>query len=91
VRKIKDGIETIDVFGFLTTKPNAEVEAVHPKAMPFILTTPEECEAWMTAPWERAKDLQRPLKDGALSVVARGGKKDDAAIVLGETTAPISV
>lgn len=76
VRKIKNGVETIDVFGFLTTKPNAEVEAVHPKAMPVILTTPEECESWMTSPWEQAKALQRPLPDGSLDIVARGGKKD---------------
>lgn len=34
VRKIKNGVEIIDVFGFLKTKPNAEAEAVHPKAMP---------------------------------------------------------
>jgi putative SOS response-associated peptidase YedK len=31
------------VYGFLTTVPNAVVEPIHPKAMPVILTTPEEC------------------------------------------------
>lgn len=77
VRKIKNGMETIDVFGFLTTKPNAEVEVIHPKAMPVILTTPEECEIWMTAPWEQAKALQRPLANGSLDIVARGVKKDE--------------
>lgn len=41
MRKIKTGEETIDLYPFLTT---AEVGAVHPKAMPVILTTPEECE-----------------------------------------------
>lgn len=44
--------------------------------MPVILTTPEQCEAWMTAPWEHAKALQRPLPDGTLNIVARGVKKD---------------
>lgn len=34
-----------DLFAFLTIEPNAEVGAVHPKAMPVILTKPE---GWAT-------------------------------------------
>jgi len=78
VRKIKAGVETTDLYAFLTTDPNAEVGAIHPKAMPVILTQPEEVEIWMTAPWEQAKALQRPMPDGSLKVVQRGGKKDEA-------------
>jgi putative SOS response-associated peptidase YedK len=33
-----------------TIRPNAEVGAIHPKAMPVILTTPAEVETWMPAP-----------------------------------------
>jgi putative SOS response-associated peptidase YedK len=78
VRKARTGEETIDVFGFLTTDPNAEVAPFHPKAMPVILTTPEEIETWMTAPKEEALKLQRALPDGSLRIVARGEKKDGA-------------
>jgi putative SOS response-associated peptidase YedK len=37
------------VYGFLTTAPNAIVEPIHPKAVPVILTTQEECDVWMRA------------------------------------------
>jgi putative SOS response-associated peptidase YedK len=66
------------LFGFLTTEANAEVGAIHPKAMPVILTTEAEIEHWMTAPAEEALKLQRPLPDGALKIVATGAKEDPA-------------
>ena len=76
VRKVREGETTNDLYAFLTTEPNAEVGAIHPKAMPVILTTPEEVETWMTAPPEEALKLQRPFPDGALQLVARGMKED---------------
>lgn len=71
VRKIKTGWEIADLYAFLTCEPNAEVKAVHPKAMPVILTEPDEIETWMRAPWAEASALQRPLADGALEVFDR--------------------
>lgn len=69
VRKIRDGMEVIDLFAFLTTDPNGIVEPIHPKAMPAILSTSDEVETWMTAPWDQARTLQRPLPDDMLTIV----------------------
>ena len=72
VRKLKEGEVTAELFGFLTCPPNREVAPVHPKAMPVILTKPEEWRLWLTAPAADALRLQRPLADGMLQIVAEG-------------------
>lgn len=66
VRKVKDGETTDDLNAFLTCEPNAEVKAVHPKAMPVILTKEEEFSAWMEG--IDAREMQRALPDGSLNL-----------------------
>ena len=79
VRKVREGETTNDLFAFLTINPNAEVGAIHPKAMLVILRTSEEMDTWMAAPATEALKLQRPLPDGALRIVAHGTKDDAGA------------
>ena len=64
------------LFGFLTTDANAEVGAIHPKAMPVIFTRADQVDGWLTLPVAEALQLQKPLPDGALKIVARGEKED---------------
>lgn len=76
VRKLKEGEVTLDIFAFLTCAPNAEVGVVHPKAMPVILTGPDDWHRWLTAPVPEAMALQRPLPDHALQIVQEGARED---------------
>lgn len=48
----------------------------HPRAMPVIFRTSEQCDPWMTVRLGAAMELQRPLSDGVLHIVARGTPTD---------------
>ena len=68
-----------ELFGFLTTEPNAVVAPIHPKAMPVILMKSAEVDLWLAADAPKALELQRPLPDDALKIVASGEKEDGIA------------
>jgi putative SOS response-associated peptidase YedK len=64
------------LYGFLTTQPNPVVLPIHAKAMPVMLTTPEEWDAWLNAPPDEALALQKPLAPERLHIVAQGETED---------------
>jgi putative SOS response-associated peptidase YedK len=64
------------VFSFLTSDAGPDVAPIHPDATPVLLLGEEQREHWMTAPWEFARDLQRPPPAGSLQIVASGRKED---------------
>jgi hypothetical protein len=76
IRRRKAGRLTI-FSPFLTKEPNAEVNAIHPKPMPVILTTQGEINASLTADGDAALTPQRTLPYGALMIVARGYRTGD--------------
>lgn len=63
-----------ELFGFLTCEPNDVVRPVHSKAMPVILGSDEEIDQWLSAPWEEARMLQRPLPPDRLSLLPLGSE-----------------
>jgi putative SOS response-associated peptidase YedK len=66
------------LYGFLTTEPNEVVRPIHAKAMPVILTSPAEYDAWLSADASEALKLQRPLPADHLKIVAIGAREDSA-------------
>lgn len=60
-KRRKRTVDNWELFSFLTTEPNSIVKAVHPKAMPVILTEVGECKAWLEG--AEAARLQRSLPD----------------------------
>lgn len=57
------------LFSFLTTEPNDFVRSARANAMPALLTTPEQWDAWLTWRTDLALMLQRPLPKDALRIV----------------------
>jgi putative SOS response-associated peptidase YedK len=68
------------LFAFLTADSNDIVRPVHAKAMPVLLTKPEEWNAWLTGSIAEAIALQRPLPNEMLRIVAKGEKTDPAPV-----------
>jgi hypothetical protein len=63
--------------GICATKPNAEVKAIHLKAMSVILTTQAEIETWLTAP----KSRMRWRSNGRSLTTRCGGRRNGASCV----------
>lgn len=68
------------VFSFLTTDASPDVAPVHPDATPVLLLNQSEREEWMNAPWEIARQLQKPPPAGTLRIVRVDSKEDMTAL-----------
>src|SRR5262245_19655864 len=68
------------LFAFLTTTSNDVVRPIHAKAMPVLLTTDDEWNTWLDGSVSDAIELQRPLPNELLRIVATGEKSDQALV-----------
>jgi putative SOS response-associated peptidase YedK len=68
------------LFAFLTTVANDVIRPIHAKAMPVLLTSPEDWDTWLAGSFDEATVLQRPLPNGALRIVATGETSDLALV-----------
>jgi len=71
------GLLALPRMGFGLAAANAVVAPIHSRAMPVLLTTTDEQDAWLSAPLEEALKAQRPLPDDALRMVAMVDKADE--------------
>ena len=74
--KATPDVGVLRLFSFLTTDASPDVVAIHPDATPVLLLDEVARDTWMSAPWEIARELQKPPLAGALKIVATGLKED---------------
>jgi putative SOS response-associated peptidase YedK len=69
----------MDVYAFLTTRPNEIVSPIHPTRMPVMLVGDEAQETWLTGSPKEAIALARPYPGEHMKIVAKGEKQDAGA------------
>ena len=67
-----------ELFGFLATERNAVVAPIHPKAMPVILTTPEDVDLWLLPTRRKHSNCNDHCPTMRCKSVASGEKEDGA-------------
>jgi putative SOS response-associated peptidase YedK len=70
------------LFGFLTTDANAEVGAIHPKAMPVIRTSQEAVEQWLTLPPKERSHCKNRCRTGRSELSRQGEGRWDGGLAL---------
>ena len=74
----KDGEAVdIDVFSFMTTRPNKLVATVHPSRMPVILASREAYDVWLNGTPEKAFDLVQSYPADRMEIVQAGSDRKD--------------
>ena len=74
----KDGPNVdIEVFSFVTTLPNALTQTINHERSPVLLTTPEDCETWLSGSSADARFVIRTSDPAGMHIVQSGADKLD--------------
>jgi putative SOS response-associated peptidase YedK len=68
----------MDVYAFLTTRPNDVVKPIHPARMPVLLSGQDQFDSWLEGTADEAHRLARPFPASAMDIVHTGEKQDAA-------------
>ena len=78
IRKDGDNVE-IDVYSFMTTKPNELVATVHPNRMPVMLVGEADQDQWIDGNEDEARELIRTYPADQMTIVQASEEKRDLA------------
>lgn len=67
----------LDVFSFLTTRPNALVATINHERMPVLLSGEDQFETWLSGSPQEAFSLVRPFEADAMRIVQSGADRED--------------
>jgi putative SOS response-associated peptidase YedK len=74
----KDGPNVeLDVYGFVTTAPNALTDSINHERMPVLLSEEADFERWLSGSPAEAFALARSYDPGAMRIVQSGFEKKD--------------
>lgn len=76
IRKDGDTVE-LEVYSFLTTKPNELVATVHPSRMPVLLTEEPDFDCWLNGSPDNARELIKTYPDDQMEIVQAAKDKKD--------------
>lgn len=75
----KDGPKVdIEVFSFVTTLPNMLTASINHERSPVLLTTPDECDAWLSSSTDLARSMIKTSDPAGMHIVKSGLEKMDA-------------
>ena len=79
LKKDGDNVE-VDVYSFMTTKPNKLVATIHPQRMPVILVGENTHDQWLNGTPEEARELVQTYPTNKIAIVQASTERKDLLV-----------